>query len=779
MSVDLSFVSQAVGEHGRTVDATIPILQALQERYGYLPREAMERVCELTEITAAHIVGVATFYSQFRLQPVGKHMISVCHGTACHVKGGGAVYEAFRRELGLAGEADTDTQGLFTLRKVACLGCCTLAPAVQIDRVTYGHMTPRAAAGVLRDFLSRDLSLAQESPVGPSHSSGQILIGLGSCCVARGSQDVRKALVEAIAWAGAEATVKQVGCVGMCHQTPLVEVRARDAAPAFYARVRAQDARAIVTRHFGTRGLLRRAGHAASAAIDWLMLGRTERTEALDKDQPQVEAFLQPQVHIATEHSGAISPLDLEEYLSHDGFAALERARKLGPEAVIDEIHASGLAGRGGAGFPTGVKWEAVRESHGPMKYVICNGDEGDPGAFMDRMLLESYPYRVIEGMVIAAEAVGAAEGIFYIRAEYPLAVERVRAAIDRCRQAGLLGELKLRIEQGAGAFVCGEETALIASLEGGRGMPRLRPPYPAQRGLHGLPTLVNNVETLALAPWIVRNGGASFAAMGTEHSKGTKVFALAGKVVRGGLIEVPMGMTIRRIVQEIGGGVGEGHVFKAVQIGGPSGGCLPADLADTPVDYLALKSVGAIMGSGGLVVLDEGDCMVDIARYFLQFTQNQSCGRCTFCRIGTRRMLDILDGLCEGRPRAGDLEELERLGHAIKSNSLCGLGKTAPNPVLTTLKYFRSEYEAHLQCRCPAGKCKALIQYEITDECIGCTICAQNCPADAIEMRPYEKHEIDQTKCVKCDTCRVVCPSQAVHRRDRRERREEDEERE
>jgi NADH-quinone oxidoreductase subunit F len=389
----------------------------------------------------------------------------------------------------------------------------------------------------------------------------------------------------------------------------------------------------------------------------------------------------------------------------------------------------------------------------------------------MDRMLLESYPYRVIEGMAVAAYAVGADEGVFYIRAEYPLAVRRVREALRRCEERGLLGDgaldgrfrLRLRIMEGAGAFVCGEETALIASIEGRRGMPRLRPPYPAEKGLWGKPTLINNVESYALVPWILRHGADAFAAIGTSHSKGTKVFALAGKVARGGLIEVPMGITLREVVEEVGGGVAGGKRFKAVQVGGPSGGCLPASLAATPVDYEALTSAGAIMGSGGLVVLDEGDCMVDIARYFLEFTQDQSCGRCTFCRIGTRRMLDILDRLCSGEGKKGDLEELEHLAVTVKRGSLCGLGKTAPNPVLTTLRYFRDEYEAHLQKRCPAGRCKALIRYVITDDCIGCTLCAQHCPASAIAMTPYEKHAIDPEKCIRCGTCKSTCPSDAV----------------
>jgi NADH-quinone oxidoreductase subunit F len=462
----------------------------------------------------------------------------------------------------------------------------------------------------------------------------------------------------------------------------------------------------------------------------------------------------------------------LDAYLQHGGFEALKKVlATLGAEETITLMKTSGLRGRGGAGFPVGEKWAVTRGSPGDVKYMICNGDEGDPGAFMDRMILESYPYRVLEGMAIAAYCVGAREGFLYIRAEYPLAVRRIREAIARLEARGLLGHdvmhcgwgLKLSVKEGAGAFVCGEETALIASIEGRRGLPRLRPPYPAEHGLWSRPTNVNNVETLAAVPWIVRRGADAYARMGRAQSKGTKVFALTGKVRRGGLIEVPMGVTIRDIVEEIGGGVEEGRTFKAVQIGGPSGGCIPASLGDLRVDYEALNHAGAIMGSGGLVVLDDRDCMVDMARYFLKFTQAQSCGQCTFCRVGTRRMLSILERICEGRGRAADIEKLEALAREVMRGSLCALGQTAPNPVLSTLRYFREEYAAHLEGRCPAGKCAALIQYRVNDRCIGCTRCAQVCPVEAVLPTPYQRHAIDSAKCTRCDMCRQACPSGAI----------------
>jgi len=778
---DLTFVTNLIEQTGTGEEKILEILQAIQNHFSYLPTEALKRVCELTEISPAAITGVSSFYNQFRFRPAGRHIINVCIGTACHVKGADLVYDAFRRYLNLTRDQDTDEQGIFTLEKIACLGCCTLAPAVQIDQVTYGHLTPNTVSAVLNDFLRMEELKAAGHPKSQKTRDdkicpdGEIRIGLGSCCVARGSGKLYQALQKALDETGIKAVIKRVGCVGMCYQTPLLEVVLPQNNSFLYAGVKPEDAKTIILKHFKLPGLRRKISNAVSGMLDKILtdkIGEHVIRYPLNVRDRQVVDFLGKQKHIATEHCGTIDPVDIDQYLNNDGFKALKKSlQELNPEEIIAQIQHSSLRGRGGAGYHTYLKWSAVRNNKAEKKYLICNGDEGDPGAFMDRMLMESYPYRIIEGMVIAAYAVGADEGYFYIRSEYPLATRRMTEAMEKCRQHGFLGkniagtdfDLELKIVPGAGAFVCGEETALMASIEGRRGMPRLRPPYPAESGLWGNPTLINNVETYAAVPWILRNGADAFANLGTSTSKGTKVFALAGKVAHGGLIEVPMGISIREIIEDIGGGITGGLRFKAVQIGGPSGGCVPAELSDISVDYESLKNAGAIMGSGGLVVLDESDCMVDIARYFLQFTQNQSCGRCTFCRIGTRRMLDILDRLCTAQGRKGDIEELEHLAEMIKKTSLCGLGKTAPNPVLSTIKYFREEYDAHLDKRCPAAKCKVLITYSVTDDCIGCTLCAQHCPADAIEMTPYEKHEIDQEKCIRCNTCKSVCPEDAV----------------
>lgn len=778
---DLTKVDSIIEMFGKSPDSVLPILQALQKEYGYLPKPALELVCEKTEITPAAIIGFSSFYDQFRFTPAGEHTIRVCLGTACHVKGAQGVFDAFKRHLKIPEGNDTDPDGRFTLEPVACLGCCTLAPVVQIGEVIYGHVTADSVGNTIRDYLAYNKARKKKgasaflSPDVSSDIRGEIRVGLGSCCQARGSGYLKKAIEEVLDETGIMATIKHVGCVGMCYQTPLMEVLMSNGGRYLYAGVKPEDARSILLKHFRPKGLKGRILPMISRGLDTILnAGETPSVTryALDMREKKVADFLGHQKNIATEHCGSISPTNIDEYLGSGGFQGLRKVvNELTSAEVISEIDASGLKGRGGAGFPTSIKWQTICNQPEEERYIVCNGDEGDPGAFMDRMLMESYPFRVLEGMAIAARTIGAVKGYLYIRAEYPLAIERITEAIRLCEEHGFLGKnicnsewsLDLKIVAGAGAFVCGEETALLASIMGQRGMPRLRPPYPAQEGLWGKPTLINNVETYALVPWIMRNGGAAFSEMGTEKSKGTKVFSLAGKVSRGGLIEVPMGITLRQVVEEIGGGIAGGNRFKAIQIGGPSGGCVPAHLSDIPVDYESLTRAGAIMGSGGLVVLDDNDCMVDIARYFLEFTQKQSCGKCTFCRLGTCRMLEILDRLCAGKGKSSDLDQLEELAHQIKQGSLCALGGTAPNPVLSTLTHFRDEYEAHVEGRCPAGKCKELISYMVTDDCIGCTVCAQNCPAGAIQFEPYEKHTIDIEKCIRCGSCKSVCPENAV----------------
>ena len=585
----------------------------------------------------------------------------------------------------------------------------------------------------------------------------KILVGLGTCGIAAGAEETYRALLEKFESGALPHPVEKTGCIGMCYREPLVEVRADDGARYHYGNLTRDKVDRLLSEHVA-------GGKVIDEWLVWTHAGGGSE-----------KAFLDRQNRIVLRNCGNINPESIEDYLGVGGYKALEKVlRESDPEGLIGVIIESGLRGRGGAGFLTGMKWRFTRMAQGEHKYIICNADEGDPGAFMDRSVLESDPHSVLEGMAIAGFAIGSDHGYIYVRAEYPKAIERLNIAIAQAEERGFLGEkilgagfrFRVRLKEGAGAFVCGEETALMASIEGKRGMPRIRPPFPATKGLWGCPTSINNVETFANVPWIVLSGAKAFNSLGTQNSKGTKVFAMAGKVRRGGLVEVPMGISIQEIVEGICGGIKEGRKFKAVQMGGPSGGCIPVELQNTVIDYESINRTGAIMGSGGLVVMDETTCMVDVARFFLDFTQRESCGKCTFCRVGTKRMLEILTRITEGEGREGDIELLEQLAALVKNNSLCGLGQTAPNPVLTTLKYFRAEYEAHITNRkCPAHHCQKLLTYTITEACNGCGVCGRACPAQAIAGEKKQMHVIDHSKCIQCDECYKTCRFHAIVR--------------
>ena len=579
----------------------------------------------------------------------------------------------------------------------------------------------------------------------------RVIIGEGSCGIAAGASKVHSAI--AALMNGSESfTLGSTGCIGMCYLEPIVDIYDGETLVHRLVKVSADDAEAIVNA----------AQSGDFSGVEHIIISKED------------EEFLSRQTRIALRHCGVIDPESLEDYRKADGYEALEKVLgTMTPEQVIEEIKISGLAGRGGAGFPTWFKWNAARQSVSEKKYLICNADEGDPGAFMDRAVIESDPHSLIEGMLIGAYAIGASEMIVYVRAEYPLAIKHLELAIEQAKVANLLGEnilgsgfsCEMRIKAGAGAFVCGEETALIESLEGKRGMPRLKPPFPAQKGYMDEPSNINNVETFANVAWIMNNGGAAFAAMGTENSKGTKVFALTGKIKKGGLVEIPMGKTLRDVIYGIGCGIKEDKPFKAVQMGGPSGGCIPENLLDTVIDYKALAATGAIMGSGGMVVMDESTCMVGMAKFFLDFTALESCGKCVHCRIGTARMQEILTRIVNGEGKEGDIELLEELCEAVKDGALCGLGQTAPNPVLTTIRYFRNEYEAHInEKKCPAKECVNLLTYSIdADKCKGCTLCAKKCPAKAISGEVKNAHVIDSDTCIRCGQCVSSCRFGAI----------------
>jgi len=604
----------------------------------------------------------------------------------------------------------------------------------------------------IEDFEKSAAGIAEKRRSAADRPS--IIVGGGTCGIARGADKVAAAFKKEIKKRklARKVVLRETGCHGFCQVEPLVVI---DPEGIFYTGVSPDDVAEILEETVEKKQIIERLVYEDV---------RDGQGYSLESDVP----FYKKQHRQLLSQNKLVDPRSIEDYIAIGGYTALAEVLKRTPEQVIEEIKESGLRGRGGAGFSTGMKWESCRQASGSPKYLICNADEGDPGAYMDRSVLEGNPHSVIEGMAIGARAIGAEKGYVYVRMEYPLAIEHLAIAIEQAREHGLLGDdvlgsgfgFDLEISRGAGAFVCGEETALMASIEGRRGMPRRRPPHPTESGLWGRPTNINNVETWANVPLIIRQGGAEYARIGTETSKGTKIFSLVGKISKTGLVEVPMGITLREIVEDIGGGVPDGKKFKAVQTGGPSGGCIPEEHLDEPVDYVNLAKLGSIMGSGGLIVMDETTCMVDVAHYFLNFTQDESCGKCVPCRVGTRQMAGLLEKIKKGEGRPEDLRKLEELAETVKLTSLCGLGQTAPNPVLTTLRYFRDEYEAHVnEGRCPALCCTDLIYFEINEDCVGCGVCLKECPTQAISGEKKGLHRIDQEECIRCGTCQAVCP--------------------
>ena len=760
-------MDKALARSGSEPSSLISVLQDLQAQLHYLPREALERVALSLHIPRSQAYHVATFFKAFSLEPRGQHTVKVCMGTACHVRGAPRILDELCRQLDMA-PGETSADGEFTLETVNCVGACAMGPIVTVDEEYFGSVTVEKVTEIIEGFRGKPPAVKkpaagaiEETPQQIATGDGHMIVSIsaGTCGIARGADKVVEAFREKVRLReniSRRVTLKVTGCQGFCEREPVITVEPRGT---FYTDVKPQDIDGI---------------------LDALEEGRVDETKLFhDADTGQaIEQqsdipFYASQQRIVFGDNSRVDPLSINDYLRIEGYEALRKALGMTPESIIDEVTRAGLRGRGGGGFLTGRKWKSCRDAPGEPKYVICNADEGDPGAYMDRSLLEGNPHRVLEGMIIGAFAIGSNEGYVYVRDEYPLAVRNITLAIEQAREKGFLGknilasafDFDVRVVRGGGAFVCGESTALMTSLEGRAGEPRAKYIHTVESGLWGKPSNLNNVETWANVPLIINQGADWYASIGTEGSKGTKIFSLVGKIANTGLVEVPMGITLRQIVFDIGGGIPGGKRFKAVQTGGPSGGCLPESLLDLEVDFDELTKAGSMMGSGGMIVMDEDSCMVDVAKYFLHFLTEESCGKCVPCREGICRMHEILDRITRGAGQAGDIALLEELSDVVADGSLCALGGSAPNPVLSTLRYFRDEYEAHISDkRCPAGVCKDLIVYMIdVEKCTGCAACKKKCPVEAISGEPKGPHEIDLTTCIKCGICADTCRFDAV----------------
>jgi NADH-quinone oxidoreductase subunit F len=774
------YVAGLVEVHGAERSRLSAILHELQKEYNYLPEQALRDISEHMGIPITDIYGVATFYTSFSLVPKGRHIVTVCMGTACHVRNSRAILDEICRFLEI-GPGETTGDMAFSLETVNCLGACAMGPIMVVDGKYHGEMTGAKVPRILKKYQKEEIPVEVESgrfespdelrahrdavvPVRYSDEAS-VFVCAGTGCQASGSLEVVEALNQELRVNGLKEKVmlRGTGCHGFCERGPLVIVGPDNI---FYQKVAPEDVEEIVSETVINGRVVERLLYEDAATGQ-----KVVRKEEVPFYAKQMRQILGP--------NGELDPFEIDDYIARGGYSAIEKALfEMEPEQIIDEVDRAGLRGRGGGGFPAANKWRAARKARSVdgVKYVLCNADEGDPGAFMDRCLLEGNPHSVIEGMIIGARAIGATHGYVYVRNEYPLAVKSVSHAIAQAAEKGLLGrdilgsgfDFDISVSRGSGAFVSGESTALMASIEGRVGEPREKYIHTAVRGLYVRPTNLNNVETWANVPLIINDGAEKFASVGTERSKGTKIFSLVGKITNTGLVEVPMGITLREIVYDIGGGIPNGKKFKAVQTGGPSGGCLPESLLDIPVDFDRLTDVGSMMGSGGMIVMDEDTCMVDVARYFLEFLCDESCGKCTPCREGLKHMLDIVAEVTEGAADMKKLDLLEELARVVRDTSLCGLGQTAPNPVLSTVKYFAEEYREHiLDGKCRAGVCRALVTYEIDAEaCTGCLRCLKACPSGAVSGEKKEPHAIDTDKCEKCGICLEECEFDAVIRK-------------